>query len=203
MPNRDPILADPAQMADALVAYIARPGDRQADRPDVITCQQDGDLPYVLRSLLRRARVLEVLWQRLITESIDAPGYKGAETLERRAHAINREYLRVLGAIHKVQQDYGLQNLSIADLCLADAPPPPEATSLDRAQADMAADAILEAEFRPMLNAAGGLPAHLELTPGADPIPHAEATAEETAPIPHANRTLPDTTSDTTEDAHR
>lgn len=184
MPNLDPILADPAQMADALVAYIARPGDRQADRPDVITCQQEGDLPYVLRGLLRRERILEALWQRLITESITATGHKAAEILERRANAINRELLAIQNAIYKVQQDHGLQSLSIADLKLADAPPPPEATSLDRAQADMTADAILEAEFRPLLDAAAdSLPTHLELAPcdAGDPIPHAEETDRATA----------------------
>jgi len=135
---------DPDAEADALTAYIVAP----RNPPPITTCQDQQDLPYVARSLLRRAQVLEHLWYRLIGESLKADTAKLRGELSRQAHAANRELMTVQSALYKIQRDMGLACIRPTELLLADAPPPPGLTTRERVMVEMAADDIYEGEFK-------------------------------------------------------
>ncbi|KAA0888484.1 hypothetical protein [Pusillimonas sp. ANT_WB101] len=134
---------NPAKEADALTAFILDP----KNPPPIYTCQAEGDKPYVIKSLLRRAQVLEHLWFRLIGESLEAGQPKVRGELARQAHAANKELMTIQSALYKIQRDNGLQCVRPTELLLADAPPPPGLTNRERVQVEMAADEVYEAEF--------------------------------------------------------
>lgn len=136
--------ADPAKEADTLTAYIHDPDNP----PPVYTCQQEGDKPYIVKSLLRRAQVLEALWFRLVGESLHAKSSKERGELARQAHAANKELTNVQSALYRIQRDNGLACVRPTELLLADAPLPAEVTHLERVHADIQAAQIYDVEFR-------------------------------------------------------
>jgi len=200
MNNNIRLHADPDREADTLTAYIL---DANPDtRPTITTCQQAGDLPYVLKSLLRRAQVMERLWDRLIAESLVAKTTKERGELGRQAHALNKELTSVLGAIYKIGRDQALDGLRPSELLLADSSPPTGLPTLERVQAELVADAVFDAEFKEMVQRQE---ARLQAGPSTTASPNGgQATETEIAAAPcnrpTADRHLsaaPDTAPDT------
>src|SRR6185312_8747970 len=106
-----------------------------------------GDKPYIIKSLLRRAMVLEALWLRLIAESLNAPSDRIRASLTRQANSINAQLLDVQGALHKVTSDLGIAESLPSIIAMADADLPEGTTSLERVRAGDEADSIYEDEF--------------------------------------------------------
>lgn len=151
--------ADPDRAAAFVLADLTRPdGSYPPERavPDYAERMADAgvmaaDRSYILRSLTRQSIIIETAWLRIMASMATTTHPPHLDALARTARKLHTDLTDTLGAIYKVRKDQreGFEPLLLAqDWKLADAPPPPGLTTLERVQADMVADAVFDAEFK-------------------------------------------------------